>query len=132
MVIYEYEVPGGALNVNSTNYPDHGDSSQSGKISHGRAGNRTRDLIISSQKRWSLDHEAGRKEFKLITLWFCQLLQGACIKIGSVWMIIFWASNKLDRYSECVYLIASSSSNGRNLFVARNIQEYEKECQLIH
>jgi hypothetical protein len=24
MVIYEYRVPGGALNLNSTNYPDHG------------------------------------------------------------------------------------------------------------
>jgi hypothetical protein len=24
MVIYEYEVPGGALNLNSTDYPDHG------------------------------------------------------------------------------------------------------------
>jgi hypothetical protein len=24
MVIHEYEVPGGALNLNSTNYPDHG------------------------------------------------------------------------------------------------------------
>jgi hypothetical protein len=24
MVIYEYEVPGGALNLNSTNYPDYG------------------------------------------------------------------------------------------------------------
>jgi hypothetical protein len=24
MVIFEYEVPGGALNLNSTNYPDHG------------------------------------------------------------------------------------------------------------
>jgi hypothetical protein len=24
MVIYEYAVPGGALNLNSTNYPDHG------------------------------------------------------------------------------------------------------------
>jgi hypothetical protein len=24
MVIYEYEEPGGALNLNSTNYPDHG------------------------------------------------------------------------------------------------------------
>ena len=27
--------------------------------SHGRAGNRTRDLIISSQRLWPLDHEAG-------------------------------------------------------------------------
>ena len=29
--------------------------------SHGRAGNRTRDLVISSQKLWTLDHEAGLK-----------------------------------------------------------------------
>jgi len=27
--------------------------------SHGRAGNRTRDIIISSQKLWPLDHDAG-------------------------------------------------------------------------
>jgi hypothetical protein len=27
--------------------------------SHARAGNRTRDLMISSQRLWSLDHEAG-------------------------------------------------------------------------
>jgi hypothetical protein len=30
-----------------------------GKNPHGRAGNPTRDLIISSQKRWPLDHEDG-------------------------------------------------------------------------
>jgi hypothetical protein len=62
MVMYEYEVPGGALNLNSTNYPDHGhhgDPSLSGKNPHGRAGNWTWDLMISSQKRWPLDHEAG-------------------------------------------------------------------------
>jgi hypothetical protein len=28
--------------------------------SHGRAGNRTQDLMISSQRLWPLDHEAGR------------------------------------------------------------------------
>ena len=27
--------------------------------SHGRAGSRTRDLMISSQRLWPLDHEAG-------------------------------------------------------------------------
>ena len=27
--------------------------------SHGRAGNRTQDLTISSQRLWLLDHEAG-------------------------------------------------------------------------
>jgi hypothetical protein len=53
MMIYEYGVPGGALNLNSTNYPDnghHGDPPLSGKNSHGRARNRTPDLMISSQK----------------------------------------------------------------------------------
>jgi hypothetical protein len=53
MVIYEYGVPGGALNLNSTNYPDpghHGDPPVSGKNLHGRAGNGTWDLMISSQK----------------------------------------------------------------------------------
>ena len=29
------------------------------EISHGRAGNRSRDLVFSSQKLQSLDHEAG-------------------------------------------------------------------------
>jgi hypothetical protein len=29
------------------------------KNPHGRTGNRTRDLMISSQKLWPLDHEAG-------------------------------------------------------------------------
>ena len=33
--------------------------------SHGRTGNRTRDLVISSQKLWPLDHEAGHSEYKI-------------------------------------------------------------------
>jgi hypothetical protein len=48
------QVGWGALNLNSTDCPDHGhlgDSPLSGKKLHVRAGNRTRDLIISSQKR---------------------------------------------------------------------------------
>jgi hypothetical protein len=32
MVIYGYGVPGGALNLISTNYPDHGDLPLQGKI----------------------------------------------------------------------------------------------------
>jgi hypothetical protein len=62
MVIHEYGVPGGALNLNSTNYPDHGhrgDPPLSGKNPRGRAGNQTWYLMISSKKRWPLDHEAG-------------------------------------------------------------------------
>jgi hypothetical protein len=55
MVIYEYEVPGGALNLNSTKLPRTGSprgSSPSRKNPHGRTGNRTRDLMISSKKIW--------------------------------------------------------------------------------
>ena len=46
-------MPGGPLNLNSTNLPrpwSPWESSPLGKNSHGRAGNRTRDLMISSQE----------------------------------------------------------------------------------
>jgi hypothetical protein len=59
MVIYE--VPGGALTC-STKLPSSWspwESSPSRKNPHGRAGNRTQDLIISSQKLGPLDHEAA-------------------------------------------------------------------------
>jgi hypothetical protein len=65
MVIYEYEVPGGALNLSSTNLRrpwsprSPWESSLSRKNPHGRTGNRTRDLMTSSQKLWPLHHEAG-------------------------------------------------------------------------
>jgi hypothetical protein len=59
----EYEVQGGALNLHSTKLPrpwSPWGSSPSRKNPHGRTGNRPRDLMISSQKLWPLDHEAGR------------------------------------------------------------------------
>ena len=46
-------MPGGGLKLISTNYPDHGHHGRlplSRKNAHGRAGNRTRDLIVSSQE----------------------------------------------------------------------------------
>ena len=46
------------LKSKSTNYPEHGhhgNPSSHKENSHGRAGNRTRDLVISSQKLWPLD-----------------------------------------------------------------------------
>jgi hypothetical protein len=62
MVIYENEVPVGALNLNSTKltrpWSPKG-SFSSRKNPDGRTGNRTRDLMISSQKLRLLDHEAG-------------------------------------------------------------------------
>ena len=35
--------------------------------SHGRAGNRTRDLMISNQRRWPLDHQASLGVFNIQT-----------------------------------------------------------------
>ena len=58
VVIEEDVVPGGALNLNSTNLPIPW-SPRKSSPSHGRAGNWTRDLMISSQRLWPLDHEAG-------------------------------------------------------------------------
>jgi hypothetical protein len=59
MVIYEYEVPGRALNLNSTKLPrpwSPWEYSPSRKNSHDRTGNRTRDPVISLTTRirgWS-------------------------------------------------------------------------------
>jgi hypothetical protein len=36
---------------------------------HGRDGNQTRDLVISSQKLWPLDHEAGLHKISSEKLW---------------------------------------------------------------
>jgi hypothetical protein len=55
MVIYGYEVPGGALNLRSTEIPrpwSPWESTPSRKNPQGRTGKRTRDLMISSQKLW--------------------------------------------------------------------------------
>ena len=62
MVIYGYEVTGEALNLSSTTLPRPWSPwvlSPFRKKPHGRTGNRTRDLMISSQRLWPLDHEAG-------------------------------------------------------------------------
>jgi hypothetical protein len=51
-----------ALNLSSTTLPklwSPWKSFPSRTNLHGRTGNRTRDLIISSRKLWPLDHEAG-------------------------------------------------------------------------
>jgi hypothetical protein len=51
------------LNLSSTKLPrpcSPWESSPSRKNPHGRSGNRTRDLMISSQKLWPPDYEAGQ------------------------------------------------------------------------
>ena len=58
------KAPKSDLKSKSTNYPDHGhhgDPPPPHKENpHGRAGNRTPDLVVSSQKLRPPDHEAGR------------------------------------------------------------------------
>ena len=59
----EPKVQGGALNLIPTNSPDHGHHGclpLSRKNAYDRAGNRTRDLMLSSQELWPPSHEAGR------------------------------------------------------------------------
>ena len=46
--------------------------------SHGRAGNRTRDLMISSQRLWPLDHEAGLIFSVLSSSALCSLSLAVC------------------------------------------------------
>jgi hypothetical protein len=63
MVIYEYEVPGGTLNLSYTKLPrpwTSWKSPPSRENLHGRTGNRTWDLIISSLKLWPLDHVVSK------------------------------------------------------------------------
>jgi hypothetical protein len=69
MVIYEYEVPGGALNLSSTKLPrpwSPWESSPSRKTPLGSTGNGTLDLMINNQKLWLLHHDAGRNAVKLL------------------------------------------------------------------
>ena len=64
VVIEEDVVPGGALNLNKFYKPTQTMVTAGifpfKENSQGTAGNRTRDLMISSQRLWPLDHEAGQ------------------------------------------------------------------------
>jgi hypothetical protein len=82
MVIYGYGMPGGALNLNYTNYPDHGqheDPPLSGKNPHGRSSNRTRDHMTTRPRGWShifFSNNCRRhvtKNCNLMTFWISLL-----------------------------------------------------------
>jgi hypothetical protein len=60
------------LNISSTKLPrpwSPRESSPSRKNPNGKTGNRTRDLMIISQKHWPLDHEAGPFLISCATFW---------------------------------------------------------------
>jgi hypothetical protein len=87
--VYEYEVPWGALNLSSTKPWSPWESSPSRKNPNGTTGNQTRDLKISSQKLWPLDHDAGhytkylsrKTEWLGITYWKVQGDQKVCVNL---------------------------------------------------
>ena len=58
----EDEIPGGVLSLNLLTIQTMVTTGifPCKEISHGRNGNRTQDLMISSQRPWPLDHEADR------------------------------------------------------------------------
>jgi hypothetical protein len=69
--MYECGVPGGALNLKFYKLPRPWSlwgSSPAKKNSHGRTWNRTRDLMVSSQKLWAPSHEAGRYYNVVVTV----------------------------------------------------------------
>ena len=59
----EDEIPGGALSLNllTTQTIVTRKYFPARKYSHGRTGNRTRDLMISGQRPWPLDHDVAKK-----------------------------------------------------------------------
>jgi hypothetical protein len=85
--MYERRVPGGALNLNSTGYPDHGrygGSSPARENSHGRTRNRTRDLMASTQKFWPPCQEAGRI---ILTFWHRNFFNFLVHPVYKMWII---------------------------------------------
>ena len=86
----ESEVPAGALNLISINYPDHGHHGRlplSRKNTYGRARNRTRDLVVSSQELWTPSHEAGHT---LKSLW---LKSSVYCAYAYIWL---WSADFVD------------------------------------
>jgi hypothetical protein len=90
----KYRGGGDALNLSSTKLPrpwSQWGSSPSRKHPHGRTGNETRDLMISSQELWPLDHEAGHCIRRKIneTIVTCSMQQSP-----------FWEANRFSASQE--------------------------------
>jgi hypothetical protein len=63
--------------------------------SHGRAGNRTRDLVVSCQKLWPPDHEAGH----VILLWWRKQTQHTFNY--RIIMASFWYITQRNTHEHC-------------------------------
>jgi hypothetical protein len=117
MVIYEYEVPGRALNLSSTKLPrpwSPWGSSPWRKYSHGRTGKRTRDLKISSQNLWPLDHEAGHRAVFELQNWITY--RCAC---KTAWSQRSWSFHRTFRTGDIIkvrnFPLALRSAPGRSI-----------------
>jgi hypothetical protein len=74
MVIYGYEVPGGAFTLSSTELPrpwSPWEPSPSRKNPHGRTRNRIWALMMGNEKLWTLDHANGQYIVLSIYLSIC-------------------------------------------------------------
>jgi len=119
--------------------------------SHGRAGNRTRDLMISSQKLWQIDHEAGplkrcchadSKPVHLLAICFSLLLNVSC-RVGITgnrwcrdWLLSetvrFWSSElrKFGHFNIMFFIRDKCSCNKNGSFLLNRSTIWE--CLLRH
>jgi hypothetical protein len=98
------------LNLNYTKLPrpwSPWGTSPSSKNLHGRTGNRTRDLMIISQKLWPLDHETGRNDTSSVTIF--------SIVLSTSWLSCFNG-----------YSVAVSSVYVGSVFVTRFLCAFAK------
>jgi hypothetical protein len=122
MVIYVYGVPGGVINLSSTKLPrpwSPWESSPSRKNPHGRTGNRTQNLVISSQKLWPLDHEDGHVLCNVITAIYvlCLLHTFILLKQRDYTLYIRWNTKQFYRaIQNSVYLMIYSTKKHANIF----------------
>ena len=56
--------------------------------SHGRTGYQTRDLMISSQRLWPLDHEAGL--YSIVRVWFSGVVTLPVLSFMEKWFCETW------------------------------------------
>jgi hypothetical protein len=106
------------LNLSPTKLPrpwSPWESSPSRKNPHSRTGNRTWDLMISSQKLWPLDHEAGLINPSTPELnpsaqrCLARFFTGDFASLTCISLIYAWNTNKDTNYSFSLLIMYASS-----------------------
>ena len=118
---------GGPLNLISTNYPDHGHHGRlplSRKNVHGRAGNRTRDLMVSSQELWPPSHEAGHVSLNVKIIYLITII--VIFKTFSVFWRQAQVFGSLKYAYNCLQLfhIADTYTGAISLVLELELEQY--------